>query len=236
MKRKNLIIFFIFFLLCGCTSEYNLKINNDNYEEELTINATNQNEKSTILKNDWVIDVDFNEFDEIDEEIVKEEKNNYYNIETKDNSLVLSYIHNLETIKNATLIKKCFDKVTITKESNKLYLSTTDKFKCFDNYPELNSLKITIETEGNVISNNANKVENNKYICNYNKNTTVKPINITVEFNNQSNSSISSSISSTLENKNYSYYIFITILMALLGIGYLIYKILKKYSDNNNEI
>lgn len=237
MKRNRLFLLLMLILLSGCSCEYELTIDiaNNDYKEQLSITGKNEKEKESLLKEDWVVDVDFNEYNEVDEEIVKLENNNYYDVKVIDNSLLLSYDHNISTMKKSTIALSCFKKVRLIRDTNKLYINTTNGLTCYDDYDNLENVKVIIKSNDKVISNNADKIEDNKYIWNFTRANKNKSINLVLESQEQKGTIISKTSSSVNNINNqlqfierYAYYIFVAVLAIILVIGYIVYKKIKK--------
>lgn len=233
--KKYFSIVLLSFLLCGCTCEYNLKIDNNNYQEKLSIISSDSSENE-LFTDDLIININYDKYlisSEITEKIEDEE---YYDVKRDDNSIALSYNYINSSVSKSTLALKCFDKVTIYKQSENIFITTSEKFKCFDEYDKLDSVEVVLEIDGKSISNNADKVDGNKYIWNYNRKNINKPINISATLERENTSLTSSSSGKKTQYKQNDYNIFIIILFILLIISYIVYRIIKKQGDNNNKV
>ena len=74
-----------------------------------------------------------------------------------------TYEYNFGNYKKSRF-SSCYDAYTLTQDNGITSLSTSNEFKCMVyNYNKIDSLELNIETEYNVIENNADKVEGKKY-------------------------------------------------------------------------
>lgn len=160
MKKKLLIILFIF-LVSGCTAEYNLTIEDDNFIESIDISAP-------IDKKD-----ELNYFVE-NEQLIKSSisSNVIYNREVSDydDKAVVNLYHKFSLNEyNESTANKCFENFKIMEEDD-YYTIVADKFNCYGGF-EASAEKyiINIKTNYNVLNNNADSVKNNVYTWNIDK-------------------------------------------------------------------
>ncbi len=243
MKKKIIIILITLLFITGCTCEYDLQINDNNYSETIKIIAEN-NEEVNRLNGERRIPIDKEVLNDLTKESTEAEYEKY-NYKVTNNVLTFNYDFNEDNIINSSAISSCFDRITILQQGSATILSTSNTVKCFDSYPGLNKVTITISVDKDVISNNADYVSGNKYVWNLNKNDkNKKSINITID--NKSSEEIQ--IEENHKNKkdpedgpvedkpkknDYSLYIFCGILLIVMLIAYYFYNKLKNSEMND---
>lgn len=157
--KKIIFLLLICLLLTGCTVNYNLDINDNNFKETLTGNVLNIE-----LNNNN--DTDINMFSYLingDQPAFYKNDNIYFNKITKNTTNGIdfdySYTFNEHNFNNSRIINECFDNHVYEYKDNTYYLVVSGKFKC--NYSETTNINIT--TNYNVTSNNAKTIKNNTY-------------------------------------------------------------------------
>lgn len=157
--KKIIFLLLICLLLTGCTVNYNLDINDNNFKETLTGNVLNIE-----LNNNN--DTDINMFSYLingDQPAFYKNDNIYFNKITKNTTNGIdfdySYTFNEYNFNNSRIINECFDNHVYEYKDNTYYLVVSGKFKC--NYSETTNINIT--TNYNVTSNNAKTIKNNTY-------------------------------------------------------------------------
>ena len=241
MKKRIILLIMILLLTTGCTSEYNLTIDNNVYQEKVNINGITSDELSN-LNRDWQIPIDKDEYNNISGDPSSEIKitGDTYSYNVSGNNLTFNYDFTRSTLNNSTAISICYDKATITNYEDSIVISTSSKVTCFNKYRYLTSIKVNITTDKSVTSHNADSVNGNTYIWSINKgNSTDKSINMII--NNQEDDSQSqttpgnnTNIESENKSKDYTLYIFCVILLIVLLLGYFIFK--KIINKNNDEM
>ena len=234
--KKRILIILILLLTTGCTCEYNLTIDGNIYKEEITILGETSDEISS-FDNEWKIPIDKEEYEIVtgsDVEYIPEGDIYKYNLFS--NQLKFNYDFSINNYNESTAVYNCYNKLTILNYNNSLIISTSPKANCFDKYPSLNSLKVTINVDRKVISNNADNVSGNTYTWNITKdNANNKSINITLDNSDEEViDNPSSPQNSTTENKNdYTLYIFLIVIVLIVFLGY---KWFLKFKEKNNNI
>ena len=136
------------------------------------------------------------------------------------------------------------ESIDLSEYDDKLIIATSTLLKCFDSFPPLNSLIISIETDKNVIDHNADTVYPGKYIWYFKRgNSTKKSINITLdnttkkeapaESNNTDNNNINNNNEKKDNNNsiNYTLYIFCGILLIVMLLAYYLFNKVKKKNE-----
>ena len=241
MKNKIFLVLLIVLLTTGCSCEYNLTISNNNYQENIIITADNENEISD-LSSDWKIPVDKEEYNLVGDSSTSINSNSkLYNYKVNNDMITFNHKFNEEDYSNSSAVSECYDRLNIVKQNGATILSTSLKTKCFDSQPGLNSIKINITVDKNVISNNADSHNGKTYTWYINRNNyNNKPINIALsnKIDNTSSSQITSNSSSNANNianksNDYTLYIGLGILLIVMIIGYLLFN---KMKEKNNQM
>ena len=216
---KKILLLFIFFLVCGCSANYNLEIANNSFKENIDIRIL-KSEIPASTNNDGV---------EVDDQItpfINEQTPAFFKIKDKFYSkkvyeqddhynINLSYKYTFDEFKNAYSINSCFENIEISGEDI-YYINLKGMFYCL--YSD--SVDIKIKTNNDVINHNADRREGNTYIWSIH-NGNINNVNILFE------------VSKDIKNKSIILEIsIITILLIILGI---VLKIVKKKNKENNS-
>ena len=236
MKKRILVLIIVILLTTGCTCEYNLTIDRNTYNEEIKIISETTDELNN-FNNKWEIPIDKDEYEllkGLDE--TSSPEGNIYKYNLKNNELTFNYDFSQSNISNSTAAYSCFNKVTVTDYNDTTIISTSNKVDCFDKYPTLTNIKVTINVDREVINNNADDINGKKYIWNITRdNKNNKSINLVL--NNKDNTTDKPLPSSSNNNKknvnDYVLYIFLLILVIIIYLGY---KWFMKFKDKNNNI
>ena len=236
MSKKIYILLIILLFTTGCTCQYNLKIDGNTYQEELTLNASTREELNQ-FNNNWQIPIDKDIYFCGDEDTNVSKESELYKTQLTGNRLTFSHEFNRSDFQNSTAAAICYDKLTVSNYSNSTVISTSKIAQCFENYNSLSNLVINITVDRPVKSNNADSVSGNTYTWNINRNNASnKPVNLVLgasENNDYVTPAPSSSDNSTnIEpTRDYSMYIFSAILLLVFLIGYAIYKKMKNKEE-----
>ena len=197
MKVKCLILILVTFLMCGCTAEVNLDISNDKVNESVDItfyqNAiyskdlikTSFRNYIPVFAKDLIVDT---------EEDLPNANTKYYQKKETDlgNGYKFNYKYNFDIVdyNNARTIREAFKSYNVSKNGNIISLTTDDNgIIFFDDYPELEEIKINIKTDYYVEENNADRVSNNTYTWIFNKDSK-KSINMLIDTTKEANYSV----------------------------------------------
>ena len=181
MKKRLFFLVIITFLLCGCTANVNITINDNTISErigiteapygEASINDIAQQYRKYIpaFKDTMIIDT----MPDVAENGVKYYRssgtavNNIYNA-------YYQYDYNFKEYKNATSINNAFKASEVQFDSyEKQILITTESsgMVLFNSYPQLEEVKVNITTNYKVLENNADYVNGNVYTWVFHKDT-----------------------------------------------------------------
>lgn len=215
--KKIIYCFAFILLLTGCSATYDIEVTTNNINQNITVFMN-----STEVGNSTVIDVISNKLLEVekDSEIL-----GYFTIEgiNTSNPLKASRIYPVSTYNWDTSLARCYDNQTITFQNNILVLTTSNNFNCFSKYSILKTVTINLKSDYEVLSNNADSVENGIYTWNITKDNALnKPINLSIDFSNNIESRTSSLIS-----------IIIIVSITLAITGFIIFSFLKNKKNNS---
>lgn len=229
MKKKILFMLLLLFLTSGCDVTYNLSFYDNNFNENISfyINNTKDNiETIEILKNTE------QQVYYVDEDIGKlNYKKNYIE---ENNKIKFSYNFDYGLdFSFSRPLKECFNTYSFIDEKNYYIIQTGDEFNCFVyDYMFIDNIKIIFETDKKVLEHNADLIDGNKYIWNFNsKDSLNKNITLKIDKNVKNNSF--NNILNNLKNGSW----FLVIMLGIFGILilfiiFIIYRINKK----NNKI
>ncbi len=171
MKKKILLLLLLLLsilLLSGCTVNYDLKITEDDFQEQSVISVdTNKNEiyqdqtLPTVLDNlkPMAVYANSNSTSAKRYNLTRTENNNIKNLN-------IANTFSLSDFYRSAAVNQCFKELNIQTEDNYVLIRTNRKCEAFDNYPLLENITINIETDMEVIVSNADKVDGNVYTWN----------------------------------------------------------------------
>ena len=203
MKKVILLIVCII-TLSGCSVEYNLTID-DSFTEDilvftddlsnLDVNQEDYYNKSyralfsDMLNTNIMAYYNDENFDPYGEGIQTNVK--YYNKKLINNNSMYGVNYNFDFDYNnfyrSNAIKACFNEINVSKYEDIYILKTNNKCKLFDTYPLLDNIKIIINTDFDIIYNNADFSSDGIYTW-------------VIDRNNYSNKSINISFDTVTDN------------------------------------
>lgn len=243
MKNKFLVLM-ILLLTTGCTCEYSLTINGNDYKENIVLIGESSNEISS-FNNKWVIPVDKDEYKMLSESDSEcSDYNRIYNYDLSNNKLKFNYDFSKSNFNMSTAVSSCYDRITVDDYNLSTIISTSIKNNCFDKYPPLSSIKVSIVVDRDVISSNADVIDGKTYIWNITKNNANnKVINLVLNNNSQLDSNdIDNSIDNNINKDNskinsfldnYGLYILLVIIVIIIYFGY---NWFMEFKERNNKI
>ena len=223
---KKIYLLLILFIVTGCSANYDLTIDNEKVIEQASItfpkSVTSEEIFKSQTKNPKPVYNDNKYF--YDKKVSNDSKNFYLNY---------SFTHEIDKFTNSSILKNCFASNKIANDKDYISITTSDRFLCINDLDDeayIDEVKVTINTKLKVIKNNADKIENNKYIWIFDKdNYNNKPINITLKKDN----SLTSKVVKIIKNPNLWYIslgIIVLLVIAIFG-----YKFIKNKNINNNK-
>lgn len=182
MKKYKLIVLMIILLtLTGCSFEYNIKIDTNTINEENIIYIPNTNKYNIKQEVENLVSNYTGPTNSLGmyEQSVTEKNNNFGMLYKKEYNKLYDY-------NNSLSFSICYDNYKLLKEKEKIVISTSKKFNCFNKYNELDDVTINIESKLEVESSNADEVNDNIYTWHINRNNADnKPINIVLKPNTE---------------------------------------------------
>ena len=161
---KKILIAFSLILLTGCTAEYRIDFKNDTFTENVIIYSPDNTSYNDILNEKYPPVKAFTYGIENLEEPIKNEGVEYYNLSAKNNNAYLDYEFNIDDFKDSYMANICYDYFRVFQEENEIVISTDKKFKCFFPGRNLDKVDIVITSNHDVLFNNADEVNEGKYI------------------------------------------------------------------------
>lgn len=227
MKSKCLILVFLIFMVCGCTAEVNLDISDNKIKESVDITFY-----QNVLYPKDIIKTSFRNYipvyaknlivDTMPDEPL--EGIDYYTKKETDlgngYKFNYSYDFNINEYKEARTVKDGFRSYNITfnQDDHTISLFAEGTLLYFNEYPELEEVKINIKTDYLVKENNADNVKDNTYTWVFKKDD-VKSINMLID---------TSDVVKNVDNTN-----IIIIAYILIVIGFIFLLLLLKNKRNN---
>lgn len=234
MIKKILLIFILVFMLCGCSVEYNVTLDDETFKETGFLIEKKEN-KDYVSKNGFTfekqLDYTYQSMHDIlnGQETEKTQSFELKKIDT-DKEIGLNYSNELEQNNYflSPILRQCYDGVSVKNNNSYIKISTGNYFKCFDYYELLDNVTVNFTTNYKVVSNNADEIKENTYTWFINKNNyKTKEIAIQIDKSVVSNNT-------TLDEKEsniLTIFLIGTLLVAIFIFGfYTYYKV--KFSNN----
>jgi hypothetical protein len=233
--KKILIELLLLIFLTGCTATYNINISSKGIEENLTINAISLNENSLLYEYYLPLYFDDSGSSDTNEKL---EGIEYYdsNLTLENNFRVLSYQHKFTQAEylKSSIINSCYSNIEYSPysygeetESKYVRIATISDFSCFGLYEQLDSVIVNITIDYDVVESNATSVNGKTYTWN------ITPNNLDgIYLIYDPGVEKESWLDKLLNNDLVQYFM---IVMPIIAIIFIIYKMLKKYSDNKNK-
>lgn len=227
MKSKCLILVFLIFMMCGCTAEVNLDISDNKIKESVDITFyQNALYPKDIIKSSFRNYIPVYAKNLIVDTMPDEplEGIDYYTKKETDlgngYKFNYSYDFNINEYKEARTVKDGFRSYNITfnQDDHTISLFAEGTLLYFNEYPELEEVKINIKTDYLVKENNADNVKDNTYTWVFKKDD-VKSINMLID---------TSDVVKNVDNTN-----IIIIAYILIVIGFIFLLLLLKNKRNN---
>lgn len=172
--KKIILLLLIFILSTGCQIKYELEFKDDSLIENINIEIANSEQKKIENLKEYkayaIFDGAFQRLYEVN-----------YSEGSKFNANY-KYTYNYDEFVHAMYIKTCFDAFSFTSNDNTYTLSTSKGFKCMVlDYNQVDSVKVVIKSNHQIIENNADVVEKDELIWNIDK-SNANEKNIYVKF------------------------------------------------------
>ena len=182
--KKIFLSLILLFCLTGCSINYELTIEDDQYQESTTViekDKTLWNEPNPLLTTQQMFELYIEKPIPLSQHsIIQSESNEklagvaYYTTKdlTDENQLGVNYYGEFtkDSIQDSTLINNAYNRFLVGTIDNNIILSTGEKCKLFEEYDNLDEVNIKITTNHKVVENNADEVNGNTYIWTVRKN------------------------------------------------------------------
>ena len=184
--KKILFLILLCLLLTGCTINYNLEIEDNQFNETITGTVLN----SEISHKDGQTDIGPYEYFLNTEQLPFTNNNNIYYEKTLNNTndgvdYEYKYTFNENNFINSRILNTCFNNYTFESKDDKYYISLSGDFKCA--YADKTKIKIT--TKYKVTAHNANKKSKNTYTWTINKDK-IEDLNLFITIDKTKNASL----------------------------------------------
>lgn len=227
---KILLLVFSSLVISACSATYNLDIDKKlNLSENLNLSLSYNSDYDKLNEFDYYLPVNIKS-DDYSIFTTKHDDVEYFDIKKSSNAVDFSYKYsNYVDIDSDRIINTCYDYFNVINkkdkdDNNRLILSTSKKFKCFDEYDNLDDVTVNITTKKKVYDNNADSVDGNTYTWHISEeNKDNASINIIID------GSTDSSLSFVEKN------MFLIILIGIFVLGLITYFIVKKHSEAVNS-
>lgn len=241
--KKILFLLIICFLLTGCSVTYDLKIDNDNLNENISviIPKENLNKEFNILTIDEIFtniykyptslryDDDMPGDSEYEKPLYGEYKiEKYSQNDNQDKELIANGNFSFNDYQYSNAVNTCYDTIVVKHNSSQSSFYTSSFAKCFDMYPLLEKITVNIELNNQVIRSNSDRIIDKVYTWNIDR-TNYKDKTIELVFN-------SDSIVEDNNTSNQSFKILIYIILAVLLLFLIIFLHVKIKSKNANKL
>ena len=175
MKKivRNLIfIISAILLLSGCTVDYNLSIDSDFINENISFIENDMSKLDTIRTYGtfWMDDISYrdliNEYMKMNIASMRDNKSFYDKQLISDNGIGMSlnYKFNLENYQNSKSVYNCYKYFNVSNTDDTYTISTSKDFLCFnEDYPLLEQVNVNITTKYKVLETNATIIDGDTY-------------------------------------------------------------------------
>lgn len=177
MKKKILFLFLVIFILSGCSVTYDLNV--ENFKEEISVTPTTSEDLELINHYPMDDSAYYTDSDNPDD-LEADEDISYYMYDLSDGKLKALYTFN-DKYQYSNAANYCFPTLVVLKGKT-IRLNTTSGIECFNYQPGLDNITINITVPYTVVNNNADSVNGNVYTWVFEREGSIKSINI--EYNN----------------------------------------------------
>jgi len=194
--KKIIMLSILLLMLTGCSIEYTITIDEATIQENIAVldNVSDTRTVTDIMNN---YKYKYYVYDKVDSEDYEPTENyeegllyytQSYNIDSEGYHLYYDYTHPIANYMNAVSVVSSYNTKHITYSNNKLSIKTTSPNSYLRYSDLLDNLTVSIITDYNVISNNADSVDGNKYTWTFDKdNNYTKQISFEVDLSKKTN-------------------------------------------------
>ncbi len=167
--KKKLLIIIICLIVSGCDAT--VKINIDNgISEKVTLTETNKANFDSVNDSGWSLRelmksmLEKDDFEERTYNVKYKEKDNLLQLKMNDKV-------DLENADGLTILNQCYLKPMVKESEENILIDTGSNFKCYEYYEYLDKITVEVVSKHKVNEHNATKVEGNKYVWSFDKNS-----------------------------------------------------------------
>lgn len=176
MKLKAIILFFLMIICSGCSIEYHLSIDERNiFSEEFYLKTENEEESLSLSQDPFPYKTFYDDPDAGDYP-EKLDGVSYYATEILKNGMYYTKRFSYDFLANqfyrSNSVHTCYEKFNMSEnaQDGTLTYRTSSKFLCMENFPNISSVTIRLESVKPIVVSNADEVQDNTYIWYINKN------------------------------------------------------------------
>lgn len=225
--KKIILPLLVLILLTGCEATYELDFSKKTFSDQTRIfDEKNKTVEAIESKTEQkkIIDTLYN-FEKYNSKIA----NSKFFLTKTTAGYKYSHTFTLEKDLDGwpSLVGQCYQYIDAYEKNNHLILKTPAQFLCFDKYKELTKATFTFKTDYTVISHNADFNKDNTYTWNIERNDPIKPIYIELEYSEKTTEK-------ETKKKNPISVGMLFSIIGIIGIGILIYYLIKKKKENDS--
>ena len=191
---KKICVLLLFFLLCGCTVEYDLSYYDNVYSENTNIVIKDEEVCRDVLCNidlnnfyNTNISINYNDNDEEIAEGINLNKYNFYNKSLENNKMNMNYSFDNEiSYSNSRIVNTLFNSFNLSEYS----IQARNIKNVFDIYPNLENIIISFSTDKYINNINCDEEKDGIYYWYINKNN-YNDKSIEIEFDIKRNLDVS---------------------------------------------
>lgn len=174
MKKNIILLILLIPFLFGCSAEYELTINNNEFKENLKVYAISDSNSMDIVNDNLKYPTPALRSQVVDATTSQRQNGIlYYNQKKyqKEDQIGVeySYLFNKENIYDSNIANTCYKLFSVVKNEETIVLSTDRENQCFSN-KQLSDLKVVVRTNHKVKDNNADNVSGGEYTWYIDKN------------------------------------------------------------------
>ena len=214
---KKIIILICVLFLTGCNATYEITIKDNKIKEKLTLIELDQSLFDVEDDTGWTLrDVFESQITNKKDEFSVEK----YTVKDLSDNDKLGLEYNSKDTKsliNSSAINQCYENPKINIDEDLIEFSTGSTFKCYEYYNNLETITIVLKTNHEVVSSNAQTVEDNEYTW-------------VLDKDSEKNIEFSYKIK---EVKEFNFITILAVVIAILAIGFTSLYIYRKSKDEN---
>ena len=228
--KKIFLLIIILFCCSGCTASYTVNLDKGfKFVEDIDIVAVGENDSDKFKDFKMFIPID-GDCDDYSVYMEKVKGISYYNYSKVNDKFVFHNSFKKDEYLNSTIVRSAFDYVFLTEVKKDVVLSSSIGFKLFDQYDNLDEVKIVVNSKFKLKETNADEVSKHKYVWNINRdNASSKYIYLKLNFKDDDRTFLEKLFDGEYIN-------LFTVFVFLCLVGCLIYLFIIKKGDRRNRL